>query len=252
MGSYGHTILLFVLMCIIPFGIGLIVIRATRKLSLSISGKPANQIDAVSFIKTYAGVFNIFHRKTDDKVDALITLLNTPFYPVHNPQRDPAVSNTNTPKFIPMLFYNIGIKAIVAIGNPAVEYLIATLSHPNLNVRIGTIKALGRIGNPSAIKPLTSIIQTPESNERAYAVSALGKIKHQDIFEQMISFLHDPDVYVREAAVSALGEMGNPQALPELETIARSDHALVDRFGPSIDELAEKAIKKIRKNTRIS
>ena len=194
-------------------------------------------------------IFNLFRRKTEDKVNTLITRLDIPYFPVHNPQNDPSVSNTNPPTFRAMFAYNRALKAIVAIGNPAIEHLTNALNHPNLNVRLGVITALGKIGDLSAMETLMAVIRTKKSHERAYAVSALGKIDRADILEQIILYLHDPDVEVREAAVSALGEMGDPRALSELEIIAHSDHALIDRYGPSISELAEKAIKKISKHT---
>jgi HEAT repeat protein len=135
----------------------------------------------------------------------------------------------------------------VARGKPAIEHLTNALNHPNLNVRLGVISALGRIGDPSAMETLMVVIRTKKSHERAYAVSAPGNIDHPDILEQIILYFHDPDVCVRESAVHILEERGTAQALPPLEIIAQTDKALVDRFGPSIGELADKAIKKTRK-----
>jgi HEAT repeat protein len=195
-------------------------------------------------------IFDRFRRKPEDKVDALIAKIDTPYFPVHNPQSDPSVSDTDPPTFRAMFAYYMALRAIVAIGSPAVERLIMALHHPNLNVRLGVITALGRIGDPSAMETLMTIMRTGKPNERPEAVFALSKIRHADILEQIMLYSHDPDVEVREAAVSALGEMGDSRALPELEIIAHSDNAVADRYGPSIGDLAQKAIKKIRKRTR--
>jgi HEAT repeat protein len=114
---------------------------------------------------------------------------------------------------------------------------------------LGAIQALGRIGGSTAIESLKAAIQETNSTERAYAVRALGKAGRSDALGEIISYLHDPSVGVRESAVYALEEIGDPRALPELELLANSDTALVDRFGPSVGELANNAIKKIRKRT---
>lgn len=200
-------------------------------------------------------IFNRFRRKPEDKVDALLAKIDTPYWPVANPQGDPAVPEEVTFKSevasIRAIFtYHMALRAIVAIGSPAVERLIIALRRPNLNVRLGVITALGRIGDPSAMETLMTIMRTGKANERPDAVIALSKIKHADILEQIILYSHDPNVEVREAAVSALGEMGDSRALPALEIIAHSDNAVADRYGPSIGNLAQKAIKKIRKRTR--
>jgi HEAT repeat protein len=237
------------LLCILPFGIGLIFVRGLRRRSLS---KRGIEIDSLPSLKTYVDIVNTLRRKGDDKVDALIALLNSPFYPIHDAIVDPSVPYTDPPTFSMMLVHNITLRAIVAMGSPAVERLTVALHHPNQNVRLGAIKALGRIGDPSAIVPLMAVIRTKTRFERREAVFALLKINHEDSFEPIISFLHDSSVSVREAAVYALEKIGDPRALPELEIVAQTDKALVDRFEPSIGELASKAIKKIRKRTRRS
>ncbi len=223
------------------------VVVGARRLSLYVQGQPANVIDRVSFLKTYSEVSKVFARRTEDRVDGLVALLDTPFYPVHNPQGDPLVSDTNAPSLIPRLGYRAGIRFIVMMGRGAVDRLISKLSHPNPNVRIGVIMALGKIGDASAVEPLMTIARTSEPLERTIAVAALGRINYQGVVEDMIALLKDPSVEVRGAAVCALGERGDTTALPELEWAARADRALAGTSGPSMGELAEEAIEKIRK-----
>jgi hypothetical protein len=177
------------------------------------------------------------------KVLMLIKKLDTPNFPASFSQGDQGFN------FRAKAVYEKALDFLVAIGLPAVKPLTVALHHPNLNVRLGAIEALGRIGGSTAIESLKAAIQETNSTERAYAVRALGKAGRSDALGEIISYLHDPSVGVRESAVYALEEIGDPRALPELELLANSDTALVDRFGPSVGELANNAIKKIRKRT---
>jgi HEAT repeat protein len=184
----------------------------------------------------------------DSLVSSLITELDNPFYPVEIPHQ--RISSRSLPKSSPVDPVNHKTRdALVAIGLPAVKQLKAALHHPNLNVRLLAISALGRISDPSSVNSLIDVIQNSRSTERAWAVNALGNVGRSSVSEMLISFLNDPDTVVREAAVLALEKFGDSRALPELERVAQSDKALVDRF-LSVGDMANTAIKKIRKRAR--
>ena len=78
-------------------------------------------------------------------------------------------------------------------------------------------RALGAIGDQSAVEPLLELLKDPELEARVGAVLALGKFKLPNTFDNMADLLlEDPEIEARQAAAKALGETGHPQAIPYL------------------------------------
>ncbi len=70
------------------------------------------------------------------------------------------------------------VAALGDIGEPAVEPLIATLGERVWSVRVRAMRALGRIGDPRAIDPLTAILTDDEDRmTRDDAAAALRQIE---------------------------------------------------------------------------
>ena len=67
--------------------------------------------------------------------------------------------------------------------------------------------------------------------------------------EKIIASLGDGNAGVREKGIRALMKINDIRALPALENIARTDRTVIDdRPIYTIKDLAENAIKQIRKN----
>lgn len=69
------------------------------------------------------------------------------------------------------------IAALVEIGSPAVELLIAALQNEDYQVRGGAAKALGRIGDKEAIEPLIPVLKDSferVQHEAVWALDSLG------------------------------------------------------------------------------
>ncbi len=77
-------------------------------------------------------------------------------------------------------------------------------------------KALGKIGNPIAIKALITALNDSDSSVRNYAAEALGKIGNPIVTEALITALNDSNWSVRKNAAKALGKIGNPIATEAL------------------------------------
>ncbi len=129
-----------------------------------------------------------------------------------------------------------------ALGNPAVQPLIATLKDANSGEsRSAAARALGWIGDPQAVDPLIAALENPWSAQEA--IVALGNIGDPRAVERLIHVLQGefyplhwedkhlrhvaPRKYdlIRKAAV-ALGWIGDPRAVAPLIAALKDGKAL--------------------------
>lgn len=87
--------------------------------------------------------------------------------------------------------------ALVDLGKPAVEKLIAALKDKEENVRKQAVIALGRIQDPDAIDPLIEMLKDKDWYTRLTAAAALEKIGDERGREAIKPLLHDPDLVVK-------------------------------------------------------
>jgi HEAT repeat protein len=72
-------------------------------------------------------------------------------------------------------------KALIGIGNPAVDFLIAALKDKNSKVRYDIAYILGKIKSPSSVEPLIKILDDETDNDtRKSAVWILEQLSGQD------------------------------------------------------------------------
>ena len=71
-------------------------------------------------------------------------------------------------------------KALVKIGKPAIEPLIAALKYKKSHVREMAAEALGKIGDSRAVEPLIAALQDRDSSVREEVAEALKRITKQD------------------------------------------------------------------------
>jgi HEAT repeat protein len=130
-------------------------------------------------------------------------------------------------------------RALGAIGGPAIQVLIDALGDPDAWVSSAAARALGRIGDPQAITPLTELIKQEHRWVRATATQALAQIADaravraalttdeaprafwklmalREIDEatvgQLTGFLEDADPQVRAKAADVLSQLGQEPA----------------------------------------
>jgi HEAT repeat protein len=92
-------------------------------------------------------------------------------------------------------------------------------------VRRAAARALGHVGDSSAVGPLSQRLGDESPWVRRSAAYALGAMRARETMPPLMMALDDPDPQVRRNAAWALGRIGDPAALPKLHAL-RADTAL--------------------------
>lgn len=127
-------------------------------------------------------------------------------------------------------FRSTAIKALVKIGGPAVESLIAALNDTDGDMRWAAAEALGKIGDPRAVEPLIANLSDTYLYARRYAAEALGKISDTRALEPLIAAMSDEDVIMRRFAAEALNRIGDARAAKSLTAALSDEDSDVRRF----------------------
>lgn len=148
------------------------------------------------------------------------------------------------------MFKRVAIEALVKIGNPAIDPLIATFTKGNRDVRDSAVLALGDIGPPAVARLNAILIDTDkDKDERKSAAEILDKLGWQpDLGMDGASYwvakknwekcviigaaavdplnlaLKSEDKVVRQAAAKALGEIGDSRAVDPLIIALKSEN----------------------------
>ena len=92
---------------------------------------------------------------------------------------------------------------------PAWEGLVENAGSGNVEVRTSAVRALGRLGLPQAIGPVTACLRAGEDPAlRAAAAYALGRIGDPGSAQPLAACLDDPHYWVAHNAAMALAEIG--------------------------------------------
>lgn len=139
-------------------------------------------------------------------------------------------------------------KALVDIGEPAVEALIAAMEEDLEDYPMRYVIApLGEIGDPRAVEALLKAVGDPSAAVRSAAVEALGEIRDPRVFEPVVNALGDSDKSVRFYAAMGLGQIGDARAGDALVTALKDPDESVrswaaDSLGVLKDRKAVKAL----------
>lgn len=107
--------------------------------------------------------------------------------------------------------------ALQAIGEPAVEPLLAHLGDEDLWTRVHAAAALGRLKDPRAVEPMIAMLKEKHPEARSEAATALDRLSDLRAEKPLIAVLRcDKDATVRSAAASALGHREYRQAVKPL------------------------------------
>jgi hypothetical protein len=108
------------------------------------------------------------------------------------------------------------VAALVKIGEPAVEPLIAALEDTDTDaVRVAAAIALGKIGDNRAVEPLILALKDRYSVLQDEAVAALVKIGEPAV-GPLITRLKNKSVTIRVASATVLGIIGDKRAVHSL------------------------------------
>lgn len=94
-------------------------------------------------------------------------------------------------------FKDDATEALVELGSPSVERLVAALRDKDEMVRKQAIIALGRIKDAAAIDPLIEMLKDPDWFSRLTAAAALEKIGDERGRQAIKPLMKDPDLVVR-------------------------------------------------------
>jgi HEAT repeat protein len=153
------------------------------------------------------------------------------------------------------------VEALAMVGAPAVPYVVACLggesdacdptSAVQLLAQIGdaravpalaaeltrgrvrrdlVVDALAKIGDPSALVPLLSLLDEPDAALRKKALAAVGPILDARAGDVLVKALGDKDQDIRVTAAGYLGELGLKQAVPALLALVGDDTPQPVRF----------------------
>ena len=92
-------------------------------------------------------------------------------------------------------------------GGRSVDALVGLLKEEDDEIRIAVVEALGKIRDPKASKPLINILS--DKDVQHTAIRALGNIGDNSAVPALTKLLNDPDKYVSYNATQALKQIGS-------------------------------------------
>jgi HEAT repeat protein len=144
------------------------------------------------------------------------------------------------------------VKAIAAIGEPAIPTLMWLLAESDYKANLMIARTLGRIG-PSAYGPLKDMFYYPESPwQRSLAMFALAKMHEgalMEIFPDTVNALDDSDREIRDTAARTVGRIIDsfrPGQIPH-DLVANAFERLLLRLRDSSAVVRAKAVRSIGK-----
>lgn len=137
------------------------------------------------------------------------------------------------------------------IGTPsAVNALINALDNVNLKISDGAVAGLSQAG-AKALSALKTAVRHPDPEVRMRAVRALGGIESAGSVSVLIAALDDSDVRVRRAASESLGATGRAEAVaPLVRALEAEDGGVVLAASGSLKHIGTPAIPALRQVLR--
>jgi HEAT repeat protein len=132
--------------------------------------------------------------------------------------------------------------ALLSIGRPTAEALIAALGDTNLSIqaRLGAAVVLGQLGDPRAVAPLAAALEDLGAYYPRSILRALEGAHDLRALEPLVGILGPHTKELRRKAAHLLGELGDPQALPGLSAAQQDPD-------PLVREAAAKAAARLKK-----
>ncbi len=120
------------------------------------------------------------------------------------------------------------------IGDPSSVPVLLQLFEKETLLRPQIVKALGMIGDASALEPVMDALKTSDSDVHAAAIQAIGAIGDPAGVPVLVKEL---DGLLWETAAHALGNIGSTEAVDALSSMLESDDA--ERSRVALDALAQ-------------
>ena len=135
------------------------------------------------------------------------------------------------------------VRALIAIGAPAVGLLVPALQDDNTFRRDSAVRILGEIGDPRALPPLLNALKHSEPEMRRDTVLAIGQIGSPQAVEPLINALRDESLPVCEEAIRALAKLGKVAVAPLMSALQEhEDHNIRDNVIKSLGAIGVEGI----------
>lgn len=126
------------------------------------------------------------------------------------------------------------------VDRSAVPALIEALKDEGMWVSDTAARALGAIGvNDEQFMEIMGMLSGDMRRERCGAARALGEIGNPSAVPDLLNALNDEEWEVREAVAWALGKIGDKRALPDLQEVSKNDP------NDSVRNVSDEAIRAI-------
>lgn len=111
--------------------------------------------------------------------------------------------------------------ALLRIGRPAVEPLVARLEHAEGAAAREPLRLADGLADPTMLAATLRLSRDPDTGARAAAARLLGAVGGADAAAAVAGMLADQEAEVRAAAAQALGRGGHRSAAPALTELLR-------------------------------
>jgi len=104
-------------------------------------------------------------------------------------------------------------------GSPynAVPDLLRTLDYSDRYVRLHVMQALGKLNDERAVEPLLEVVKlSDDEGEREIAIRALGQIGDKSALPTLLDAMTDKSKLIRQSAIMALGNMKDERTVLKL------------------------------------
>lgn len=122
------------------------------------------------------------------------------------------------------------VEALINIGKPSVEPLIAALKTGSTRVKKNSAWALAHLRDARALPALLASVEDEAWQVRAYSAAALGEQRDPSVVEPLVKALHDSSPYVRWFAAASLGEQRDRRVVEPLVAALKDEHPRVRAY----------------------
>jgi hypothetical protein len=134
-------------------------------------------------------------------------------------------------------------KALGRLGDKsAVPFLLKRLNDSNPYFRRSAVEALGRLGDKSAVPFLLKRLNDSNPDFQLSAAETLGRLGDKSVLPFLLKRLNDSDINLQVSAAEALGRLGDKSALPFLlKRLNDSDSYVWEQDAEALGRLGDKS-----------